>query len=1736
MTGAREPVGAHARPVSADGEEVRASERDRESPRIGSKAWHRAFAALVNDAVTRLAGASLDDFDGVLVDVFADFARLLDLVAIGESTTHDRGLVWFDESVLTQSDIDAAAAALRRCPDADGPFSMAERTPGSEGRYFAAHAHSGGFSRYTSGLARRPHKVGRDVVKGLGVVSAIVGAARQRVVTERELRARVETQRFLNRLSDQAAVESPDVATLQEMLEEARVHLDVAAVSSLIREDDELVLIASTDDGRVDAVEPGTRFDAAFAQMLDLDDVGHVVTPRRHVQGDPRPHGTAGEALCVPRHGPDGVAGLVVFSSAGPRPWSDADIAAAKSVAGSVQKLTIRAESERARQHRRDLDRLLSDVASIAATATIDNLDAVVDATLEMAIECFGIRSAGIWATDPPHDETGEAANVRMMARWADGRTSREPIAAPIDAAQRAALLERGHAFVRIADLDVEGIVDHDARGLLVPIGPAPSGTLIFVDPDRWWTEEDITACRTLANLAEQTRTRLQADALIRSRLRHEAFASAVASRSIDVDIDNVHERLEEILHLARDHFGVAEVGVWRLEDGRLRCRASVRAEGEPVARGTEIPVPDLGPLASRGWMTVRLRDLHMGALLRPEAAHASALVASYGDADGVAGVLVLTDTNARWWDDASLASVRGLTSALSQLRIRLRVASRLAQKQAADEVLAAASRAFVDATLDDAASVIETALEDLRARFRLAGISYLELWRPEESVRAEVEVTHDGRPLLADAFPIDRDHPSLAKLLEPGAPLHWRLGELFDVDSRNDSEALVFSSARGRDLLVLVATRHPDGAFDSQVAPALDSMMGLLAQLRRRLLLEVHSRRRSDADGLVADIARSFVDQPSYDHDRPVAAALGRIGRFFGLRSVSCWTTDADEPRRELWWDDEDIADGTPDTLSSVPADRVLARVLDEVGDHGWAEVAGADAHRPETVVVERAARGDRDPGLLMAVNPRPAHLIVDLDIQQDVLARVGRLLEQLWRRAESDRAVARQLRHEDLLRRFATTMVDTGADETERVETAFRELMDAVGVDHATVWHWKPDADGFAVDLVLHVAGDDAEVLAERFHSFRIAGGAEDPRVAPHFAREVSTWDLDAAPDGVRMLLRESLPPGPRQVAFLPAPGGDPSEDSTSLVLARPGREGFRVDELEFFRSAHSILIQHQARVTAQRWFGAAFNSAPIGITLRAVDRTLLHCNAAYAELVGRSVEELAGTSFADVMDPETAEEMSHLFDDGYEGVRQAECSYPLPDGGVRWASVWSAPVHLPGRRGPLLLTYVEDITERRRSRELLEHQATHDELTGLPNRRALVAEVAAALEDSGDCAVLVLDLDRFKVVNDSLGHSVGDQLLITCADRIRLSLRPGDSVCRLGGDEFAILLRAPADSHAAGAVAERLLALLRDPVTVGDDEVYPSASIGVALPHPGDSVEDLLRHADAAMYEAKGNGRDGWEVFDGSMRQAVADRIRTETDLRRAIDNQQLEVHYQPEFLLASGEIVGSEALVRWRHPERGLLTAGTFMGLAEETGLVVDLGRWVLAEATRQGARWLAEGHDLITRVNLSARQLRGAVVSEVEQALHDAGLPPDRLCLELTETAIMDDVQESARILTRFRALGVQIAIDDFGTGFSSLAYLKRLPVDILKIDRTFVDGVGVDPDDTAIVRSVIGLARTLRLDVVAEGIEDAAQVDELVRLGCGRGQGFHLARPAPADEVTRRLRGDPAPSEGPTGN
>jgi diguanylate cyclase (GGDEF)-like protein/PAS domain S-box-containing protein len=447
--------------------------------------------------------------------------------------------------------------------------------------------------------------------------------------------------------------------------------------------------------------------------------------------------------------------------------------------------------------------------------------------------------------------------------------------------------------------------------------------------------------------------------------------------------------------------------------------------------------------------------------------------------------------------------------------------------------------------------------------------------------------------------------------------------------------------------------------------------------------------------------------------------------------------------------------------------------------------------------------------------------------------------------------------------------------------------------------------------------------------------------------------------------------------------------------------------------------------------------------------------------------------------------------------------------------------------------------DVTERIRQADELAYQATHDPLTDLPNRTMLLEALDEAIDAARDrrrlVALLFLDLDRFKVVNDSLGHDAGDELLIEAARRISRVLRPGDIVARLGGDEFVVVCRDVTDAQQASAIALRITTALEStPIVLGNGELSITASVGVALSdgeaaHP----ESLLRDADAAMYRAKDLGRARLELFDESMRRHHSGRREVAEELADAIERGQIEVHFQPCVTLADMRVTSVEALARWNHPERGLLLPEEFISVAEETGQIVGLGLSVLRVACEQGHSWEAAMGAAAPRVhvNLSARQLSASNLPELVLGVLDGtGLSPSRLCLEITESVLMDDAASAVNTLWDLKALGVVLAIDDFGTGYSSLSYLRKFPVDVIKVDRSFVDGLGPDPEDSAVVAAIISLAHTLDLEAVAEGVETVGQVDALRNLGCHGAQGFLFAHPMPATDVTPVLGtayGDP---------
>lgn len=439
--------------------------------------------------------------------------------------------------------------------------------------------------------------------------------------------------------------------------------------------------------------------------------------------------------------------------------------------------------------------------------------------------------------------------------------------------------------------------------------------------------------------------------------------------------------------------------------------------------------------------------------------------------------------------------------------------------------------------------------------------------------------------------------------------------------------------------------------------------------------------------------------------------------------------------------------------------------------------------------------------------------------------------------------------------------------------------------------------------------------------------------------------------------------------------------------------------------------------------------------------------------------------------------------------------------------------------------------DVTERRRHEVELLHQASHDALNGLPNRMLLMDRIqqgiAQARRDGGSLFLLFVDLDHFKLINDSQGHHAGDRLLLEVATRLRHCIREQDTVARLGGDEFVVLLTEQHDEAEILGVLQRLLEEVARPWVDGEAEYRIGCSIGIScFPRDGEDAETLLRCADTAMYQAKESGRHTFHFYTPELNRSVSDRLALASSLHRALERRELRVHYQPRLDLTSGRIIGAEALVRWQHPEQGLIPPDRFIPVAEETGLIVPIGRGVLVEACRQNKAWQTAGlPTLCVSVNLSPIQFRRAdLVQEVADILALSGLKPEHLELDVTESFVMHDAERIDATMRELKRLGVAISVDDFGTGYSSLSYLKRFPVDRLKVDRSFVRDIHQDPDDAAIVRAIITLGHALGLKVVAEGVETLEHQAFLKRHGCDEVQGYLYSRPVSADEFEALLR------------
>ncbi|MFY1684557.1 putative bifunctional diguanylate cyclase/phosphodiesterase [Micromonospora sp. WMMD730] len=705
------------------------------------------------------------------------------------------------------------------------------------------------------------------------------------------------------------------------------------------------------------------------------------------------------------------------------------------------------------------------------------------------------------------------------------------------------------------------------------------------------------------------------------------------------------------------------------------------------------------------------------------------------------------------------------------------------------------------------------------------------------------------------------------------------------------------------------------------------------------------------------------------------------------------------------------------------------------------------------------------------------------------------------------------------------------------------------------------RPGAQGYAADWARAVrrlgfvpmSTDETERLLLA-HTVRLAQAllAEEFSAAP--AEEVGRALVEAHLTEPRILdwsvraLGEQLP---QRVL----PPDDPPPDLPVRVAALQG--GLAAG---FGRALRDRTFSQQERIARSAWqardsveralrdsearFRAVFTGAVIGIGLAGIDGQIIEVNQSFADMLGYTPEELRQTNVSALFHPDDAAGMWEMYQELIEGKHDSvrvEKRYYRKDGSVVLTDLAVSLIRHDDGRPRFTVAMIEDITQRYELQQRLRFQALHDPLTGLPNRTLFFEKLGQVFADAGPeqrIGVCFLDLDGFKAVNDSLGHDLGDRLLVTIARRLSdCVIGQGHLVARMGGDEFVILVNGGEGIDDAVGVAELALAAVAAPVLVGDHQLAVSASVGVVeCPASETSVSELMKAADTTLYWAKAEGRGRWAVYDPERSAADIARSALAAGLPAALDRGEFVVHYQPIVSLLDGSMLAVEALVRWSHPELGLVGPDRFIGLAEETGLIVRLGEWVLRQACRDARAWHREFPEakLVVSVNLAARQADDpAIVDTVASALSRSGLPAELLQLELTESAVMGTAGEPLRSLYRLADLGVRLAIDDFGTGYSNLAYLRRLPIHCLKLAGPFVEGIRGDggdssPDhrDERIVDALVRLAHALELSVTAEAVETGEQAERLRALRCDTGQGRWFGPPAPADQITARLRGE----------
>lgn len=1282
------------------------------------------------------------------------------------------------------------------------------------------------------------------------------------------------------------------------------------------------------------------------------------------------------------------------------------------------------------------------------------------------------------------------------------------------------AALAAGPAIVRPADLFEAGALEERgwerARLMAALIDEHDSGLsgVVFVGFDApEWSDDDLDLMWGTGLLVRQFERRAVAERQVAMRRVLDRLAVDVASGLQGVDAENFGSAMEatlgrvldaldaqtavvidvvasdavEIPHIASRAGGWADLGRLPISpsiQNRLGLDlAALSQMSEPlVLDGTDLKAALLGELLPEGIQHHEART----ALLVP---------ASAGGAANTV-LAVARDPAMRWSDDeievvttvaAMIANTRALC--LAELDARTRF---LAQ-----EALTEIGRRFVNVAAADAVEVADLALHDLLATIGADfGAVIIETDRGSDTIRvwegSEARVPGLLGDGMADVLRECSFDEARTFWLEPTAELRSAWGIECDGPWR-----VVWSPNARLKMAKLFAMPSGSTVPISVVAEAAAVFGDLNGQLQRRALAEKQRQRRLDSESVLSAVADDFLGGSADTQAEVELRALARIGEFLDLDGIVVHVFD-DQPRIGTVW--RSAGAKGPGVASGSPLPDPFGAALIDAGASGVVRLF--DSLTPEQADVVRARWGvDADPRVapaliggeliasVVAVGPESWS-----EARLRILRSLATMVGQFHVRVRSELRDDRLIRTEQLLADFGAELAEASVETTRSViETTLGDICATVGLDELSIWRVDHDLEHYRLSYAADPSAGEAEPTpfgGDRvLDQVRLTGDAE-------------AW-VETPPTEAR----------PTVYAF-------PRAEGDSILVASSTIAGpWQAETVDLLRSISDIVRDVEQRVAADRYADAAFNNSPIGIVLRDDLLRLITCNDAYLRFVGvDEVDEIVGT-MPNAFYADGIEDVDWIDDDG---ALSAEAAFTRRDGARVWGQMRASVVEGDGRDF-FWLVHVEDVTQRRRAEALLRFQATHDELTGLANRGRLAQDIAELAKQGAGAAVLLLDLDRFKNINDSMGHDRGDEMLVAIADRLRLAVRPGDQVARLGGDEFAVVLPGPVTVTDAEMVADRLLRLISEPIWIGSQTVYPTASIGIAISDTPE-VADLLRRADTAMYRAKAQGRAQHASFDEELAREVTDRMATEAGLRGALRNEEFVVHYQPEVSTVDGTMLGAEALVRWDHPEQGVIPAAEFIEVAEETGLVVELGAFVLRQAVAEAMSWPGGDDAPIVRVNLAAAQLqRDETVGLVRTVLAESGLPPHRLCLEITESAVMTDIHRSEEILVRLKELGVILAVDDFGTGFSSLAYLKRFPVDVLKIDRAFVTDLGEDEDDLAFVRSIISLADALGLEVVAEGVETMTQARILAGLGCHRAQGYLYARPGPPTALRDHL-------------